>query len=149
VCLVGYFFVTGTASGRGVARDRAELVARAQPYLAGARRVAALDVGWTSAATEAEIVDLAGLTDPAIAALPGGHTSKRIDAAMLLSRDPDVLLFYAQAPVDLSGWSEGRYPRVVEARLARSELLGRHFEARTFLPLGASGSGYVVLGRSR
>src|SRR6202034_2110507 len=70
------------------------LVRAARPELAGAHRIAALDVGWPTAASDAAIVDLAGLTDPEIAALPGGHTSKRVDAALLLARDPDVLLLY-------------------------------------------------------
>ena len=90
-------------------------MADARPLLEGASRVAALDVGWVGAATDADVVDLAGLTDPEIAALPGGHTSKRVDAMFLLARDPDVLVFY-------------RPPRVVEARLEADDVVARHFE---------------------
>ena len=135
-----YLVANGGTQGRDVGSDRARLVADARPHLAAAHRVAALDIGWTSAATEASIIDLAGLTDPAIAALPGGHTSKRIDAALLLDRDPDVLLVYVvnEAPV-----------RVVEARLLRAELIGDRFERRAFLPLGTRGAGYLVLARIR
>jgi hypothetical protein len=117
--------------------------------------VAALDIGWVSAATEADIIDLAGLTDPTIASLPGGHTSKRIDAAMLLDRDPDVLLLYAVVgdgqtrPTDIRSWRSSIFPRVVEARLAASDLVGERFTPRDFLPLGKTGAGYFLLERVR
>jgi hypothetical protein len=139
--------VLGPRSWRDVGADRARLVTIARSELAGARRVAALDVGWVSAATEAPIVDLAGVTDPTIAVLAGGHTSKHVDATMLLDRDVDTLLLYAPAPVDLDAWTSARYSRVVEARLARSNLLAERFDARAWLALGASGAGYVVLRR--
>ena len=87
--------VRGGAGGRTVGADRAALIAVARPVLAGTKRVAALDVGWTGAATDGDVVDLAGVTDPEVAALPGGHTSKRIDAMFLLARHPDALLLYA------------------------------------------------------
>src|SRR5439155_8997260 len=67
--------VAGPA-GRHVLADRIDLARRARPYLDGAARIASVDIGWPTLATEADIVDLAGLTDPTIAALPGGHTSK-------------------------------------------------------------------------
>jgi len=119
----------------------AALVQAARPELADARRIAVLDVGWPTAASEATIVDLAGLTDPEIAALPGGHTSKRIDAAFLLARDPDVILLYWRT---LDG--ERVYRSVVEARLASSELIARHYEARATLPsYGEDDAGYAVL----
>lgn len=122
------------ADARLVSDDRASLVQAARPLIADARRVAALDVGWVGAATEADLVDLAGLTDPEIAALPGGHTSKRVDAMFLLARDPDALVFYRPA-------------RVVEARLEDDEVLARHFETSAWLPLGHAGGGYVVMTR--
>jgi hypothetical protein len=143
----------GGTAGRRVGADREALIAAARPVLdgLGARRVAALDVGWVSAATEADIVDLAGLTDPEIAALPGGHTSKRIDARFLLAREPDVLLVYAPLGLPAGGldtWPSITTSRVVEARLVREEAIQRHFGAEAWLPLGQSGSGYVAL-RSR
>lgn len=122
------------ADARHVAEDRASLVAAARPLLAATRRVAALDVGWVGAATDSDVVDLAGLTDPEIAALPGGHTSKRVDSIFLLARDPDVLVLY-------------RPPRVVEARLEADEVIARHFQPSAWLPLGSAGSGYVVMTR--
>jgi hypothetical protein len=143
----------GGTAGRRVGADRAALVTAAAPWLAGSgvSRVAALDVGWVSAATEADIVDLAGLTDPEIAALPGGHTSKRIDARFLLAREPDALLLYAPFGLPAGGidaWTQMTVSRAVEARLIGDDAIARHFVAEAWLPLGSSTAGYVAL-RSR
>jgi hypothetical protein len=121
-------------AGRGVQADRADLVARARPVLADAHVVAALDIGWVGASTDAAIVDLAGLTDPAIALLPGGHTSKRVDTAMLLDRGVDTVVVYSDI-------------RAVEARIVRSELFASRFEPATTLALGARGAFYTVYRR--
>ena len=118
-------------AGRGVQEDRAELIARARPVLRDAKKVAALDIGWVSASTDASIVDLAGLTDPAIALLPGGHTSKRVDTAMLLDRDVDTVVIYSDI-------------RAVEARIVRSELFAARFERTTQLPVGTRGASYTI-----
>ncbi len=140
----------GGTSGRSVGADREALVASARPVLdgEGVRRVASLDVGWVSAATEADIVDLAGLTDPEIAALPGGHTSKRVDARFLLARAPDALLIYAPLGRPAGGieaWPETAVQRAVEARLIREEVIAQRFGATAWLPLGTRGAGYVLL----
>jgi hypothetical protein len=137
----------GGSDARHVGADRAALVAEARPWLAGARRVAALDIGWLSAATEADIVDLAGLTDPEIAALPGGHTSKRVDARFLLERDPDALLLYLPygLPDGLASWPKAQPGRVVEARLMNDDAIPRHFTPAAWLPLRAGGAGYILL----
>jgi hypothetical protein len=139
----------GGTSGRSVGPDRDALIHAAAPWLADARDVAALDVGWVSAATEADILDLAGLTDPEIAALPGGHTSKRIQGRFFLSRDPDAWLVYAPEglPGGLGSWRAAAYPRVVEARLVREDAVARRFRPVAWLPLGARGAGYVLLRR--
>ena len=139
--------------GREVGADRAALVRDAAPWIADARaaRVAALDVGWVSAATESDIVDLGGLTDREIAALPGGQTSKRVDARFLLAREPDALLVYAPfglPPGGLGAWTETATSRVVEARLLDEDVVARRFVATAWLPLGSSGTGYIAL-RSR
>ncbi len=127
-----YIAVVAAPAGRHVATDRAALIEAARPYVRNAHTVAALDVGWVSAATEATIVDLAGLTDPTIAVLPGGHTSKRVDPAFLLARDPDVLVFYEP-------------PRVVEERLLASELIRERYVVVATLPL--AGHAYRILAR--
>lgn len=126
-------------SGRGVMAQREALVERARPVLASAKVIAAVDVGWVSAASEARIVDLAGLTDPDIAVLPGGHTSKHVSVAMLLDCGVDTIVLYAH-PLPAT-WGH-----VVAARIARDPLLADY--ARTAeLPLGRDGSGYVVFRR--
>ena len=123
-------------AGRGVSADRTALIAKARPALAGARVVAGLDVGWLGASTDARIIDLAGLTDPAIAQLPGGHTSKRVDVAMLLDRGVDTVVVYSDV-------------RAVEARLLQSELFADRFEAADTLPLGSKGASYTLYRRRR
>jgi hypothetical protein len=142
------FVVQGGTNGRHVGTDRERLVEAATPVLAKARRVAALDIGWVGAATSADVVDLAGLTDPEIAALPGGHTSKRVDSMFLLSRDPDHLLLYAPSGLpggSLAAWRDAVYTRVVEARLVDDDVIARHFAPVAWLRLGSQGAGYVVL----
>lgn len=121
-------------AGRAVHADRAALVARARPALVGAEVIAALDIGWVGASTDARIVDLAGLTDPSIAELPGGHTSKRVDVAMLLDRGVDTVVVYSDM-------------RTVEARLLRTELFAERFEVGERLPLGARGASYTLYRR--
>ncbi len=143
--------VRGGTSGRNVGPDREALIEAARPMLADVERVAALDVGWVSAATEADIVDLAGLTDPEVATLPGGHTSKRVDARFLLAREPDTLLVYAPfGPPSggLESWQNTITSRAVEAHLLSDDVIARHFGPSAWLALGSSGAGYVLL-RSR
>jgi hypothetical protein len=137
--------------GRHVGQERAELIRVAQPWLEPFHAVAALDIGWVGAATEQDIVDLAGLTDPAIAALAGGHTSKRVSGRFLLDRNADALLLYASAGMSsdrLDGWQTAIYPRRVEARLAEDPVVARRFVPLAWLPLGERGAGYVLLQRN-
>jgi hypothetical protein len=150
IALGAVLIARGGTDGRRVSADRAALIRDARPRLVGTRTIAALDIGWVSAASDANIVDLAGLTDPEIAALPGGHTSKRVDAMFLLSLRPDALLLYAPQGLpdgQLDRWDEATYPRVVEARLARDPVTARHFTPTAWLPLGRQGAGYVLLTR--
>jgi hypothetical protein len=138
----------GGTSGRSVGADRAALVREAGPVLGPLARVASLDVGWVGAATDADLIDLAGVTDPVIATLPGGHTSKRVPATLILAHDPDALVLYT--PYGLPGgaldaYCGATYSRAIEARLAADDVIARHFVPSAFLPLGASGAGYVVL----
>lgn len=133
--VLAVYTIQGAApAGRHVGRDRAALVARARPALASSKVIAALDIGWVGAASEAMIVDLAGLTDPAIALLPGGHTSKNVDLAMLLDRQVDTVLVYTP-------------PRAVESRLLHAPLFRERFEAAEKLPLGETATEYVVFRR--
>jgi hypothetical protein len=144
---VGGFLLrlSAVADARHIVAEREALIDVAAPRLAGLRRVATLDIGWVSAATDADLVDLAGVTDPEVAALPGGHTSKHVDAGFLLSRDPDALLLYLANGPPPTDWRDAPYTRAVEARLADDEVIERHFAYAAWLPLGARGAGYVLL----
>jgi hypothetical protein len=114
------------AASRRVLADRMALIDEARPVLAGAARVATLDVGWVGAASDASIVDLAGATDPEIASLPGGHTTKAISGPFLTGRTPDRLVFQI-AP--RAGDLAGRPPlaRGVEIALGRDPLVLRTY----------------------
>jgi hypothetical protein len=124
---------------------RLELARAARPVLQGAERVATLDIGWPTLAIDADLIDLAGLTDPDIAVLPGGHTSKHIDGLMLLNRHPDFVLLYTNEnrASSLERWRDWTYPRLVEARLVSDDRFASHTLPAAFLPLGTGG--YLVL----
>jgi len=129
--LAAWIFAGPGMDGRHVMRDRADLVARARPIIAGAKHVAAVDIGWVSACTEGDIVDLAGLTDPEIAALHGGHTSKRVDASMLLDRKVDLVVL----------WSDHE----ISWQLTRDRLFVSRYALETTLPLGRGSYGVFRL----
>ncbi|WP_437942087.1 hypothetical protein [Sorangium sp. So ce341] len=148
LALAGQLFVTirvGPTAAR-VGGDRLRVIEELRGALAGAEVVAALDVGWLGAATGATLVDLAGVTDPAIAALPGGHTTKRIPGALLDARGVDALvLLLAEGHALASPWTASRFARGVEQHLARLPGAGE-----AFAPAAVSGVPhlrYVVLRR--
>lgn len=111
-----------------IGSERAAVARELAPAIAPAEVVATLDVGWVGAVTDATIVDLAGLTDPAIAALPGGHTNKEIPATLLDRRGVDalVLLRFEGKPI-ATPWSETWFARAVEDRVAEIPDVGRDF----------------------
>jgi hypothetical protein len=117
------FALRGPAASH-VLDDRRVLIDRSRSALAGAERVATVDIGWVGVATDAAIIDLAGVTDPEVAALPGGHTSKAISGAFLTNRRPDRLVFLL-APGSPS--APPVYARAVEQRLASDALVGPAF----------------------
>jgi hypothetical protein len=117
---------------RRVMADRHVVIDEATPALAGARVVGTLDVGWVGAAAPgATIVDFAGVTDPVVAALPGGHTSKPIPDELLIQRDVDalVLLLAGDAPPE-ADWTRSRFSRGVERWIALSPVIAERFEPR-------------------
>jgi hypothetical protein len=131
VALAGQVFQivrVGPANVAGVGAQRLRVIEELRPALASAKVVAGLDVGWMGAATDATVVDLAGLTDPAIAALPGGHTSKRLPARLFDARDVDaaVLLLREGHPL-AEPWTESFFDRVVELRVASFPGIGDAF----------------------
>jgi len=131
-------------AARQVGAEREALIAEARSALSRDARIASVDVGWIGAATDADVIDLAGVTDAEVAFFPGGHTSKRIPRAWLLARAPSaiVLLIARGATADASTpIGELALARAVEARVA--ELVAGSYRVRETLALGDQT--YVVL----
>jgi hypothetical protein len=129
-----------------VQADRDALVAQMREPLAGARVIAGLDVGWLGAAApEATIVDLAGVTDPEVARLPGGHMKKKIPDGFLAERDVDtiVLQLFREHPV-AEPWSESVFAHGIAIYVATEPGLAERF-APTFVSTGRLR--YVVVRR--
>jgi hypothetical protein len=133
---------------REVGAGRARLIEEMRPVLASSRRIACVDVGWVGAAAEhAHLVDLAGVTDPTIAALPSGHTSRRIPASLLDDREVDalvLLLARGEARAAQVPWTDLRFARGTEAWLATQPGIGDDFELRF---VSATSLRYVVVQR--
>ena len=130
LAVAGHTFVlvhVGPTAAR-VGADRLRVIDELRPAFTGARVVASLDIGWVGASTDATIVDLAGVTDPRIAALPGGHTTKQIPVGLLEARGVDtlVLLLAPEARV-ASPWTRSRFARGVEAWIATTPGVGDAF----------------------
>jgi len=121
---------------RSVGADRAQLIEAARAPLGGAKVVAALDVGWVGAVGDFAVVDLAGVTDEAVAMLPGGHTSKRIDDALLRGRGVDALVLLAYPPDD-------ELAREVERRVALTPT-AQAFRVVARLPFAGGRQSYLV-----
>ncbi len=109
----------GTEAMR-VSDDRRAVMAALGPALRGGHVIATVDIGWVGAvAMDATVVDLAGVTDPPIAALPGGHTTKRIPMTLLDSRGVDTLvLLLGDGARVASPWTASRFSRGVEQWMA-------------------------------
>jgi hypothetical protein len=146
--MAGEIFVMvkwGPSAAR-VGPDRRELIRQLEPVLRDARVIGALDVGWIGAATEASIVDFAGLTDPAIAVLPGSHTAKHIDATIFERRKIDTLvLLRGRDTTTATPWTDTLFKHAVEQRIARFPGIADEFVvvAESTMP----GLPYIVLRR--
>jgi hypothetical protein len=133
---------------RKVTERRLALVDAAREPLRGSRTVAAVDVGWVGLATDAHLVDLAGVTDPKVAALSGGHTSKEIYPGLFSAREVDTWViraldteFHLGQPLE-----EIHAAYWVDARLlARNKDLG--FDATALVALRGSGGQYIIATR--
>jgi hypothetical protein len=149
VALAGQIFqlyTVGPAKIAGVGADRRRLIEEVRPSLEGAKVVAALDVGWLGAATDATLVDLAGLTDPAIAVLPGGHTSKAVPAGLFRARGVDAAVFLLLEGKPLAEpWTESYFARRVELRVSEYPGIGDDFAV--VAQSGAPHLRYVVVRR--
>jgi hypothetical protein len=141
VLAVDFFgLVKWAPDARRTLHDRKTLVAAAAPLLANRHAVASVDIGWVATATDATLVDLAGVTDPEIAYLPGGHTSKSVSPSLLESRGTDMLIVLEK---------DGAPGRIVEARLLASSYVRDHFEKQATLPIGATGLSYSFYAKTR
>lgn len=139
-CMSAYLASALGPTARQVGPERQRLIVQARTPLAGAKTVAALDVGWLGAVGDFAIVDLAGVTDVSIAMLPGGHTSKRVEDALLRNREVDALvLLSARSP-------HTGYAREVERRLALTPTAAEFREVAR-LALGGGSQSYVILRR--
>lgn len=119
-------------AARRVRADRERLMRETTPLLAGASRVASVDIGWVGVATQRDIVDLAGVADPEVAFLPGGHTSKRLPPDFLERRGVDALVLLANAGA--AGLTPESFRRQVERAVPR--LRGANeFQLRGRVPL--------------
>lgn len=135
----------GPAAAR-VGADRLRVIDELRAPLADAKVVAALDIGWLGAATDATIVDLAGLTDPVIAVLPGGHTSKAIPVGLFDARGVDTIVLMLKEGEALTvPWTEAFFGRIVDLRVAGMPGIGERFAPVATCQVPHLG--YVVLRR--
>lgn len=130
-------------AARRVLSQRLSLIEQARPALAGAARVATVDVGWVGAVSEVDIVDLAGVTDEVVAHFPGGHTSKRLPSRFIESHavDAAVLLYSGPQSAD---YREQRWERTVEYRVA-SQVAELAFVPAARLELEGDPRKYLIL----
>lgn len=129
-------------AARSVVGHRLALIEAARPLLVGAERTAAVDVGWVGVATDGDVVDLAGVTDPSVARLAGGHTTKRISPGFLRARGVDALVLLVAEPA--SPWTASRFVHGVEVRVA-SQAAELGFRPVAALPLGGTTNEYLIL----
>jgi hypothetical protein len=124
--------------GSAIARDLREQT----------QRVALVDIGFLGYASGVTTIDLAGLTEPAVAAFPGGHLAKRISSAWLEAQAPDALLLHSALPPTAA--ADGRLLRLagypVEMRVARFSWVKQQFRVVQTYAYGP-GYHYVLLRR--
>lgn len=128
----------------GVEATRLQTMDSAREPLSEAEVVATLDIGWVGAVHPGTVVDLAGVTDPTVAVLPGGHTSKAIPRSIVGGRDIDTFVLLA-AGETREPWVDTRWSRWVEAHVAHLPEVATSFAMVARLePLT-----YVVVRRSK
>lgn len=119
VAATAYLGVRTGLPGRHLVAQRMALMTATAPLLRDAKVVATLDVGWVGTVHTGTVVDFAGVTNPTVAHLAGGHTTKRIDAALLRLRNVDhVVLLLAPGRTVSTPWESSQFARGVEFRAA-------------------------------
>lgn len=129
-----------------IVEQRQVLIGAAAKEFAQAKVVASPDVGWVGAAFPGEILDLAGATDPSVAYLRGGHTSKQIHRQLFIARQVDrIVVLLAPGTTVATPWSDSSFARNIDFRAA---MLGLELGCRpiTTLPLPFTSQSYLVLG---
>jgi hypothetical protein len=147
LAIAGQLFVMRTQGPAlaAVEGKRMAVLAEHRQRLGQARVVAALDLGWVGACTEATVVDLAGVTDREIAVLPGGHTTKRVPSWLLDARQVDtVVLRLAPGEPLRDPWFATGLATGVELWLAATPSVRESF---AFEAVGSNEPRYLVLGR--
>jgi len=151
VCVCGQTFVFWRvgADAAAVTARREALIEQLRPMLSPQDRVAAIDIGWVGASFDGTVIDLAGVTDPAVAGLPGGHTSKAIPSLFLADRAATVVVLQLPAGLNLNeAWRLGQFERAVECRVSRQPWVRAHFRPARSLQANDS-LRYAVLTRVR
>jgi len=131
LCFAGQGFVAHRVGpdAAKVGQTRSYWIKTLAPLLKESDVVACVDIGWVSAAHSGKVVDLAGVTDPWIAALSGGHTSKALPSTLLSQRGVTRLLLLIPKGHDaVTAWREGHFARNVESRLSRQTFTRDNFE---------------------
>jgi hypothetical protein len=143
----GAALLTHAPAARNVMDQRLQLIDAASRLITAEDRVLTADAGWLGAASSATIVDLSGVTDPQIARLPGGHTSKRLGNDFLLRSEPTVVVLLTSAGAERrEPWQEVPFDRVVEQRVAlQARRLGLEAQAVAWLPLAGTPKHYVAV----
>lgn len=110
--------------------------------------IALVDAGYLPWASGARVVDLAGLTEPAIGRAPGGHLDKRFDPGVLVAASPDAVVLHSSQPprVDASGALTGLAGYPVERFVAAHPWVGAHYRVVRVVPY-APRYYYVILAR--
>jgi hypothetical protein len=115
-----------------VLENRDELMHKLSEHLRPTDVVATLDIGWVGASFTGKVVDLAGVTDRDIAALPGGHTSKRLPVELLDQRYVSrLVLLLPSGPDAENAWRQCTFTRRIEVQLCRDSWVREHFETYT------------------
>jgi hypothetical protein len=140
--------VSHGTNARSVLDARRALVEAGSIALSGAKVVGTLDVGWVGASGDFEVVDFAGVTDPEVALLPGGHTSKHLPPDFLYRRKVDAIALLTRPnTANNADWTELPFARMVERRVG--QFAGQlRFRQSAWLPLAETDQHYLILERS-
>ena len=131
--------------GRHVMLARQSLIRDASPLLQDAHLVAGLDIGWLGVATSSDIMDLAGITDPRVASLPGGHTTKKIPNSWFDFHKPDMLVLLTAPGEKLAPiWWQTLFARGVENRTSKLDYW-RDCSVHGRVPLRYTQQFYVIV----